>query len=268
MKKVLVFVVFFMLALSLNADYKTGKKIFVKKCVSCHIEYISKKTLEKNFYETNNKLLNLTAPTANMIAYAMKDSPTHIGDKSDPEMQKIEMNSYLQDYLYHPNLNNSICDKNFSKHYAIKKSMKGQVSVAEIAMLTDYFFDYKKQKLKKHPKKIKKMTDLSRVSQIIEQAKMENKLIIIEAMSETCHYCKKMKKEVLSKQNVQKAINKNFIFVEVDVDKTKLPFGLEKAYKKLTPSFFIVNTEEKLLNSYPGSWTTKDFLEILKENGK
>jgi len=253
---------------SLSADYESGEKIFKEKCSSCHKGYISAKVLKENFYNQDNKLLNLTIPTVNMLAYALKDSPLHIGDKSDPEMQKFEIEEFLKDYLYHPNLDNSICDPLISKHYIKKESMQGKVSEDEISQLTDYLFDYKKERLKKHPKKIKKMTDLSGVSHIIEQAKMEKKLIIIEAMSETCHYCKKMKKEVLSKENVQKAIHKNFIFVEVDVDKTKLPFGLEKSYKKITPSFFIVNTEEKLLNSYPGSWTTEDFLEILKENEK
>ncbi|MDX1809181.1 MAG: thioredoxin family protein [Sulfurospirillaceae bacterium] len=266
MKKVLIFVVLFILSLSLNADYKTGKEIFAKKCASCHTGYIPGKILEENFYKKNNKLLNLTAPTVNMIAYAMKDSPTHIGDKSDPDMQKIEMNSYLQDYLYHPNRNNSICDKSFLKYYAIKKSMKGQVSEDEIAQITDYLFDYKKMRLLEHPKAKKVVSGELDTKALLKKAKDENKTIIIEAMSQTCHFCQTMKADVLSKKIVQDAIKKDFIFVQIDIDKTKLPFDLTKKYQKITPSFFTLTPDGKFLNSYPGAWKTDDFLEILKEN--
>lgn len=266
MKKLLIFIFLLILPLSLNADYTTGKAIFAKKCASCHIAYIPGKILEENFYKKDNKMLNLSAPTVNMIAYAMKDSPTHIGDKSDPDMQKVEINSYLQDYLYHPNRNNSICDKSFLKYYNIKKSMKGEVSAEEISQITDYLFDYKKMRLLEHPKVKKRVSGELDTAAILRKAKIENKNIIIEAMSQTCHFCQTMKAEVFSKQVIQDAIKKDFIFIQVDIDKTKLPFDLTKKYQKITPSFFTLSPDGKFLNSYPGAWNTSDFLEILKEN--
>jgi thiol-disulfide isomerase/thioredoxin len=262
---------FFVLAVlmsSVYADYEAGKKVFENKCSSCHGGYIKISILKDNFFEKNNELLKLKVPTVNMLAYAIMVSPMRIGDKNDPEMQKIEIEEFLKDYLYNPNRENSICDRNILKYYDKKDSMKGKVSEEEISLITDYIIEYRKQRRKAHPKKTKKLTDLSDIDKIKKQAKDENKLIIIEAMSETCHFCKKMKKEVFSKKDVQEAIDKNFIFVEVDVDKTKLPFALEKSYQKITPSFFVVSDKEKLINSYPGSWSKDDFLEILKENEK
>lgn len=251
---------------SLSADYESGKKIFEDKCASCHAGHIPMKVLKENFFEKNNTLLNLTIPSVNMLAYALKDSPLHVGDKEDPDMQKFEIAEFMKDYLYNPSLENSICDPIVSKHYVTKESMKGKVSEDEIENITDYLFEYKEQRAKSNPKKTKVLTDLSGISKILNQAKIENKIIIVEAMSETCHFCKKMKDEVFSQKVVQDAIDKNFIFIEVDVDKTQLPFDLQKSYKKITPSFFIVSKDEKLLNSYPGSWTKEDFLEILGEN--
>ena len=39
---------------------------------------------------------------------------------------------------------------------------------------------------------------------------------------------------------------------------------LEKVYKKITPTFFIVSKEGKFIKQYPGSWTKSDFLEIFQ----
>jgi len=75
-----------------------------------------------------------------------------------------------------------------------------------------------------------------------------------------------MKKNVLNKSNIQKEINKDFIFLEVNVDFINLPFGLKKHFKGITPTFFFLTQENKLLSSYPGAWKEKDFINILKEN--
>jgi thioredoxin-related protein len=103
---------------------------------------------------------------------------------------------------------------------------------------------------------------------ILEQAKKENKLIMIEATSNNCYYCKKMDKEVLNLSNVKKEINKNYIFVKVNINKEKLPFDLQKKFKRFTPTFFVLNQNAKLIQTYPGSWSESDFLMILKENIK
>ncbi len=265
--KVLLLVLLFTCS-TLFADFEEGKRVFEKKCSSCHGGYISAKILKENFFEKNNEMLHLNVPTVNMLAYALKDSPLHLGDKEDPEMQKFEIVEFMKDYLYNPNLENSICDPIISKHYKKKESMKGEVSEDEIESIADYLFEYKKMRLKKHPKKYKVLSDSDDTSQFIKQAKEEGKVILVEVTSESCHFCKKMKKEVFSKDDVLKAIDKDFIFIVVDVDKTKLPFDLQKSYQKITPSFFTISSDEVLMNSYPGAWTKEDFLEILKENIK
>jgi thioredoxin-related protein len=247
----------------LLADYGTGKKIFQEKCSSCHGKHIDPKILKINFYEKNNELLKLRVPTVNMLAYALKDSPLHVGDKSDPEMQKYEITEFMKDYLYNPNKEDSICDPLISKYYDKKESMKGKISEEEIENIADFLFEYRKyHKKNKKPKNLK----VKDINKAFDLAKKENKLVMVEAMSETCHFCKKMYKEVLSKENIQEMISKNYIFLEIDVDKEKLPPILEKNYKKITPSFFVLDKNKNLLNSYPGSWNEEDFKEILKEN--
>ncbi len=261
------FILVFLLSSSLGlfADYKTGEKIFNQKCASCHTGYISEKVLEDNFYKKDNKLLNLKIPTVNMLVYFMKEAPTHIGEKNDPQMQQMEIDDFMQDYLYNPNRKNSIIPLRFLKYFNKKQSMKGKVSNKELSNITDYLFEYKQRRVKNIEKVILKNMS---VNDLIKKANKEHKLILVEAMSKTCYYCEKMKKEVFSLPEIQTAINKNYVFIQVDIDKTRLPFDLEKKYKKITPTFFALTPDGKLLNDYPGAWSKSDFLLILDENLK
>ncbi|WP_128998314.1 thioredoxin family protein [Malaciobacter molluscorum] len=105
-------------------------------------------------------------------------------------------------------------------------------------------------------------------NEVISKANNLNKQILVYVFSKNCYYCMKMDKEVFAEKEVQNAINKNYILLKVDAFKDKLPFSLQKKYKKITPSFFILDKNGKYQNSIIGSWTKKDFLEILKENLK
>jgi thioredoxin-related protein len=75
-----------------------------------------------------------------------------------------------------------------------------------------------------------------------------------------------MDKEVFALNDVKNEINKNFIFLKVDIEDVSLPFNLNKGYRGMTPTFFALDENAKLINKYPGSWTKDDFLLILKEN--
>ena len=77
-----------------------------------------------------------------------------------------------------------------------------------------------------------------------------------------------MDRDVLNLEEVKKQMEKNYIFIKNDMDESLLPFDLQKVYKKITPSFFILSKEGVFEKQYPGSWTKSDFLEILKENVK
>ncbi len=253
------------LSLNLFASYEAGKKIFKAKCSSCHKGYISEKVLENNFYKRDNKVLNLKAPTVNMLAYFIKEAPEHIGDKNDPEMQRMEIGDFVQDYVYNPNRKNSVIPNHFLKYFDLKKSMKGKISQEELSNISDYLFDYKARKSEKLKKVL--LENMS-IDNLLNKAKKEHKLLLIEASSDSCYYCKKMQKDVLSLSDVQKAIDKNYLFIKIDIDKKNLPLNLEKNFKKITPTFFTLTPDGKVLNSYPGAWNKSDFLLILNENIK
>lgn len=264
-KKLLFLLITLLISINLHADFAEGKKLFTDKCASCHKEYISFKKLKENFFERNNTLLNLTIPTENMLAWAIMESSKKIGDKNDPDMQQMEIEEYLLDYLSNPDINNSICDVNVLKYYIKKDPMT--ISEKEAVFLAQYFMGYKKDRLKKVPKKEKtNLSENNDEEKILNRALNESKQIIVYATSQSCYFCKKMQKEVLDLKDVQDKINEDYLFVKIDVDFTKLPFKLKKHFKGMTPTFFVLSHDGFLQNIYPGSWSKEDFLLILKEN--
>ena len=268
MKKTAIILSILFCISTLQAGYAEGKRIFAQKCSSCHAGYTPAKQLKENFFERNNTLLHLKAPTVNMLAYALIDSPTHIGDSSDPEMQEMEIEEFLKEYLYHPDRDNSICDKQIMRYYETKESLKGKVTPEEILHLAQFFMQYKAMRQKSHPPVQKRLSATYDTTALLKEAQAGNKLIIIEASASDCHFCKKMKREVIETPEIQQRLRKDFILVEVDIDKTALPFGLKRSFKGITPTFFFLDKEGKLLSDFPGSWGIKDFKLILDEHLK
>ena len=264
LKKGLFFIFCLFMTILANADFKEGKKLFEEKCSSCHKEYISFKKLKENFFERNNTLLNLTIPTENMLAWAIMDSGKRIGDPEDSDMRQIEIEEFLKEYLENPDILNSICDENVLKYYDKKEAMK--ISDDEAELLAQYFMGYKQNRQGKAPKNKKSLAQTPDEQKLLDKAKKEGKHFIVYATSQSCYFCKKMDKNVLTLEDVRKKINEEYIFIKIDVDFVKLPFGLKKYFKGMTPTFFVLTSAGELLNTYPGAWVKEDFLEILKEN--
>lgn len=231
-----------------------GEEIYKQKCASCHSTYIPMSKLKENFMEENNTLLNLKAPTLNQLSYRLKH---RIGDMSgDEDMHRMEIEAFVIDYLNHPDKQKSICMPEIVKFFDTMPSMKGQITDEEIAEVSNFIYDYDEQMVAKHS------LSSSPYSEAMKKAKKEQKIVVIEATSKRCHYCKKMDREVLSDEDVVTALSKDFVLVKVDVSSQKLPLELKST---MTPTFFFVNPEEKLIKTIPGSWSKEDFLEILKE---
>lgn len=259
-----ILLAFLLMITFLNADYKEGKEIFDNKCASCHKGYISFTKLKENFFQRNNELLNLEIPTVNMLAWAMMESSRKIGDPRDPEMRVIEIEEYLKEYLENPDINNSICDAHVLKYYKKKEPMS--ISDEEAVNLAYFFMEYKKNRLKSTAEKIKVLDKKYNEKELLKEAQSQGKHFLVYATSQSCYFCKKMKREVLDLEEIQEKINDDYIFLEVDVDFVTLPFQLKKKFKGMTPTFFVLTQDGVLLNTYPGAWVKKDFIEILKEN--
>jgi len=265
LKKILVITSLLILNVFASTEYEEGKKVFESKCSSCHGSFVEINKLKENFFDKDNKLLNLKAPTVNMLAYAIMDSPKKIGDPTDPEMRQIEIEEFLKSYLEKPDRFNSICDDHILKYYETKSSMKGILSDDDYVNLSYFFMEYKQNLPKKDEMVLNSDFDEKK---IVSNAQKEDKLIMVYATSQSCYFCRKMERNVLSQDDIKQKISQNYIYVKIDVEEKGLPFNLQKEYKKITPSFFVLDKNGKFITQYPGSWTKSDFEEILKENIK
>lgn len=247
-------ILYLILILSSLLSADSGKEIYEKKCASCHKLYIAPSLLLENFMEKNNTILKLTAPTINQIVFRLK---SRIGDpKGDEDIHKMEIDSFIADYLMNPDKSKSVCLPKVIRHFDVMPSLKGKISVEEIEAVSDFLYNYNPNDF------VEKKLKLVAYEKALKIAQKEHKIIIIKLTREHCHFCKKMDREVFSDKDIVESLNRNFIVVEVDIGKETPPLGLKMG---MTPTFIFVSEDEKIMAKIPGAWTKQDFLEILKE---
>jgi thioredoxin-related protein len=114
-------------------------------------------------------------------------------------------------------------------------------------------------------------------NQIKQRAKSERKYIFIDVYATWCGPCKKMDKEVYTNTKVGYEVNKQFIAIKVQMDKTdhdneqvkswySFADNLQKDYKiDGYPSFLFFNAEGVLVHKSVGWKDVPDFLELIDE---
>jgi len=230
-----------------------GEEVYQSKCSSCHNIYIPASTLMENFMEEDNSILNLKAPTINQIVFRLK---SRIGDpKGDEDIHRMEVSSFIADYLINPNREKSVCLPEILKYFKTMPTMKGKLTEDEIEAVSEFLYEYKSSDY------ITKKLNYISFKESLKRAKKEHKIIMVELTAEHCHFCKKMDREVMVESDVIEALNKDFIVVKLDVNKDKLPLGLKKG---MTPTFAFVNSNGELFSVIHGAWHKEDFLDLLK----
>jgi thiol-disulfide isomerase/thioredoxin len=250
---------------TLYGGYDEGAKLFSRRCASCHAGYIDPQLIKKNFFREENRLLRLKAPTVNMLVYAILQGPKRVGDPEDREMRLEEIAAYLEDTLKHPDPADSLFERGVLRHFEKKQPVTG-LKEEDFLNLADYFMEYMKHHYITVARNKRHLEDPQKLGLLLQEAKKSGKYLIVEASSPYCHYCKRMDEKVLSDPEVQKVLQKNFILAEVNVQSVSLPKRLAKVYRHITPSFFFLDANGTLIGHYPGSWTRKDFLSILREH--
>jgi len=229
---------------------QTGKEIFEKKCSSCHIEYIPQSKLLSN-YKNDNEELNLTAPTATELSFALRDQ---IGErKADIESQLMEIEDFLISYCNKPDIDESIFADEIIDNF--KTMPKIELTEDEAEKLSPYLFNLGENMIVSHT--IKRYS----YKEALQKAKAENKIVMIEGYIRFCRGCIKMDREVFVEEKVKKALNRDFVVVKKNMLLEKLPLGLTTLG---TPAFyFITNDGKNIIDKIQGTGTVKEFLELL-----
>lgn len=92
--------------------------------------------------------------------------------------------------------------------------------------------------------------------------KQNSKIIMLNITASHCPYCKKMEKNVFQNIEMSKWIDNKFIPVKVDIDFDDIPMNLNP---KMTPTFYFISKEEKILKVIPGSWNIEDFKDLTRK---
>jgi thioredoxin-related protein len=92
------------------------------------------------------------------------------------------------------------------------------------------------------------------------EAKAQNKLLLVDAVREGCHYCEEMQRAVFDDAEIAARIEERFVPVKVDLSKEGMPLGLKVA---MTPSFYFLTPDAKVIKFVPGSWNREDFGSFL-----
>ncbi len=98
-----------------------------------------------------------------------------------------------------------------------------------------------------------------------DDAKAQNKSVMIMLTMEGCPGCEYMKSVVFENTDIAETLKKGFIVVELDVRADSIPENLEYF---ATPTFYFLDANEKVLKRLNGGKNAKEFAEVLKEMKK
>ena len=94
----------------------------------------------------------------------------------------------------------------------------------------------------------------------LKEAKASNKIVMIDTVRTGCHYCDDMEEQVFKDAAMAAYIDKRFVPVKINLSKEALPLDLDVV---MTPTFFFISKEGKLIKTVRGSWNREDFRSFL-----
>ncbi len=98
--------------------------------------------------------------------------------------------------------------------------------------------------------------------ELLEKARVSNKLIFIAAYSMSCHNCQHMIEKVYSNDTVGLAFNNKYINAKIDVDNGE---GISIALQyeiRAYPSYLFINAKGEILHRAMGTMTVEKFAEL------
>jgi thioredoxin-related protein len=96
----------------------------------------------------------------------------------------------------------------------------------------------------------------------VAEAKQTGRIIMVDAVRDACRYCERMESDVFDNAEVSARIEGRFIPVRVNISRNAMPLDLKVP---MTPSFYFLTADQKLITAIPGAWSREDFISILEE---
>lgn len=97
------------------------------------------------------------------------------------------------------------------------------------------------------------------------KAKKENKLVFVDCFTVWCGPCKAMAKDVFTIDTVGTFFNKNFVNVQLDMEKGEGKDARVKYHVEAYPSFLLLDGDGNLVYKFVGAMSAKEFVAKIKE---
>ncbi|WP_263833324.1 thioredoxin family protein [Sulfurospirillum oryzae] len=102
----------------------------------------------------------------------------------------------------------------------------------------------------------------SNLTEAMDKAQTQKKLILVELVMESCSYCEKMEKFVLSKEEVKNRLDRHYVFLKLDINKDEIP---ELLTSRMTPTFYFVSSDaSQVLYEVQGAASKSEFVTLLE----
>ncbi len=100
------------------------------------------------------------------------------------------------------------------------------------------------------------------LTDVIDRAKIENKLVFIDFVADWCAPCKLMEEEIYTYKPLYEQINKNFVSYRVDIEKENGP-NLSYLYDvKRLPTLLFIDTRGEIIVKKEGSLGITGVMEL------
>jgi len=102
----------------------------------------------------------------------------------------------------------------------------------------------------------------SNLSEAIDKAQTQKKMILVELVMASCSYCEKMEKFVLSKEDVKNILDRHYVFLKLDINKEEIP---ELLTSRMTPTFYFLSSDAtQVLYEIQGAPSKSEFITLLE----
>ena len=104
-------------------------------------------------------------------------------------------------------------------------------------------------------------------AELLAQAKVEKKLIFLDAYASWCGPCKLLEKNIFPQPAVRDFYNKTFINTHIDMEKGEGPALAQKYMIRSYPSLLFINGDGEIIQKALGYMNADDFLALGREVG-
>lgn len=103
-------------------------------------------------------------------------------------------------------------------------------------------------------------TEFYSYEKALEIQKTNSKIIMIDVVRDNCRYCILMDK-LLEDKEFSTWISERFIPVKINIEHDNTGLNLDV---KITPTFYFLDKNQKIIKMIPGSWSKEDFKDLSK----